>query len=299
MAEIDLSTEDGWEAAIIAQAKAQADARDQEPESVEPEPQVTEPETTPEVSVEEPKIPKQDFGDLILGKFKSSEDMEKSYQELERRLAEQGKELGQLRQQLQTTQVPQSSLEAMLERDPQQAAVWSLQNNQPHIYEQVMDYWFENDPKNAARFESQILLAQERERWEQVIQPLQRTTGSAEMNQAFRSVSRQHPDITNHLESMLSIARESPYLTEALTKGTQDSREKVIEQLYVLASHGKEMPKEPAVATPKQVPHVASSGESIEAGPRTAQDVLRDQLFPKEPSDLDNYGIVRDPRWNE
>ena len=304
--EYDLSTDEGFEAALQAQAARQGQAIPQIlPESVEetPEPVVVEPETPPEPQTEERVrddrgryIKKEEFGELILGKYKTAEDAIRGHEELQKLLDRQAAELGELRQQVQAQQTPQVAgdwFSQLAEQNPQQAAVWALQNNQTPLYEQVMDYWYDNDAKNASRFESQLLVAQERQRWESQFKPMQEQHGVHSMNEALRSVAVKIPDVYNQMEGMLQTAKEFPYIVRELEAGNPSSREKAIEALYYLANaRGTTAPAEPAAAQPKQVPYVAGTTGVTEEKPLTAQDVLRSQLFPENP-DLFEMGIRR------
>ena len=304
--EYDLSTDEGFEAAIQAQAASQGVAITQVlPESVEetPEPQAVEPEIPSEPQLEERArddkgryIKKEEFGEMILGKFKTPEEAIRGYEELSELVGRQSQELGELRKQIQTQQTPQVAgdwFSQLAEQNPQQAAVWALNNNQTPLYEQVMDYWYDNDAKNASRFESQLLVAQERQRWESQFKPYQEQHGAQSMNEALRSVAVRIPDVYNQMEGMLQTAKEFPYIVRELEAGNPSSREKAIEALYYLANaRGTVEPAEPAAAQPKQVPYVAGTTGVTEEKPLTAQDVLRSQLFPENP-DLFEMGIRR------
>lgn len=67
-----------------------------EPEKVEPKPEPKEPEAAPSKEKEKPSPPE---AGLIAGKFKSQDDFERSYLELETKLGEQRRELGDMRKE--------------------------------------------------------------------------------------------------------------------------------------------------------------------------------------------------------
>lgn len=196
---------------------------------------------------------KQD-DDLLLGKFKSVDDLAEAYKNLEKHAGSQGNELGDLRKQVEEIKTkvdrepePQyaavdtetiNALDELAEKNPVEAARWALQY-QPLLYDRVMEVWFGNDPRGASRFETSLTLGAAKQEWVKEIapalQPLQRQSQEQEFARAWATVGQKYPDMESHAEAMLEAAKTAPELAAALQSGDMASKERLIENLLFLA----------------------------------------------------------------
>ena len=227
----------------------------------------TPPETPPEPAQERPRDDKGRFVpaateepvELIAGKFKTQEDLLKSYQELERRLGEQGAELGNLHQledkiaalENRANQPvsptwdsrTQTTFDRLLEENPGQAANLALSRGDANMYEYALGVWGEADPFNAARFDSalrhqQALQDQEarlREELSPRIQTLTQKDQQEEVVRAYASVRNRHPDLNDYGDQLMETAKQVPEVLVALRTGNQADAERMFETLYWIA----------------------------------------------------------------
>ncbi len=139
---------------------------------------------------------------LLAGKFKSPQDMERSYLELERKMSEQGQELGTLRQQAQ--QLPQQ-LPQLIEQNIQKAMeAQAAKQQQPlsaeqkrEINERLLEQ-FNEDPTGVMQkmreeifTEVQGTIKKQYEPLEQQVQHFDRMT---KWNQQVQQVASKYPD---------------------------------------------------------------------------------------------------------
>lgn len=193
----------------------------------------------------------EQVGDLILGKFKSVDDLVAAYQNAEQRLGSQGNELGELRKAVEalSEKLPEhteqqqyapvdentvSALDELAEANPQQAAIWALQN-QPVLYDRVMEIWFANDPRSAGRFENGLALAQIEQKISQQVAPFQADTQQRQFAVAWSNVAAKHPDFASLETGIQEAAEAAPELAQALQTGDVAAKERLIENLYRLA----------------------------------------------------------------
>jgi hypothetical protein len=129
----------------------------------------------------------------------------KSYRELERKLGEQGNELGKVREleaqlnELQAAlrtgpqQQPQQQyavddewVEEVAMQNPAAYAQWAIQNAQPQVYNAVMDAWFEESPRQALELALELRLQHERQRVQAEIQPARQMAQNNQFQDAFQ-----------------------------------------------------------------------------------------------------------------
>jgi hypothetical protein len=199
---------------------------------------------------------------LILGKFKSVDDLVQSYQEAERRLSTQGNEVGTLRQELaemrgalsqiqsrsdepqqaQITEDLVSQVDELAVNNPQGAATWALEN-QPLLYNRVMQIWATNDPLAASRFEGALMREQLKQEMEEritqqygpVAQTVTEQTQASQFDSAWKTVATKYPDLATYGQHMMDAAASAPELAQSLQTGDVPSKERLIENLYWLA----------------------------------------------------------------
>jgi hypothetical protein len=184
-----------------------------------------EPEAAPEAETVE-----ETAEQLLAGKYRSAEDLERAYKELESRFGSQGSELAELRrtidQHLQDTSSPQVPLDQnttdwfqeQVDSNPYGAAVWALQNDRSGVlYHRAMDAWYDLEPRQAASFERQLELNQLKQEFQQQLQQTTQPIAEQEMARAFREAAERHPDVKDNLQSLLQSAVESsPVVTQTL-----------------------------------------------------------------------------------
>ena len=201
---------------------------------------------------EEPEAPEEPQ-ELILGKFRSAEDLARSYQELERQRGEQSEELGTLRRQVGEFQtylqrapgtqpgLAQTGAVEQLRQEGryQEAATHALYARDPFLYQTVISEWGEDEPLAAANFNLEVRLAQEREQllsqYASESQPVQEHVRNQQFAQAWQSVTQRIPGMEQLAEEMLVAAQTAPEILRALESGTPADIERMIENLAWLA----------------------------------------------------------------
>jgi len=190
---------------------------------------------------------------LYAGKYKSEQELEDAYLELQQRMGSQGSELGELRarqQQMEGYLAAQSqqqqpqysySIEQVVEaaeQSPQETAVWAIQNA-PESYDTVMDVWYQVDAKGASRFEQQImaqaLREQIRNEMAPAIVPMHQMNQQQAFYQAWSAVAQENPEISQHTQQILEAAEQAPEIVGALQNGDLESKKKLLTQLYWMA----------------------------------------------------------------
>lgn len=208
--------------------------QDEVAENTEPE------ETAPERARNEKGqfVSQQPEAEPILGKFKSVEDLARSYQELERDRGRLANEVGQLRQQTQPQQpapymgVTQDQIEA----DPVGVANWALQNGHDQLYEQALDSMYESgDPalaKVATRFETArahaLVLAE--------VNELKQSYKQQDSERGLSDWVRQHPNLDALQPRMMELARENPTIAAVIQGGDPNATRLALDHLYTLAA---------------------------------------------------------------
>lgn len=255
MAEMD----DGGVADFLTSLEAKLGASPEETTPVEPEPVddgeviAEEPTEVEEVAETEPA---EEEVTLIGGKFKSQDDLLKAYEEAQRKLGEQGSELGELRRLREEFEEFASSFEEdepaqmsphevaaysdQIQENPSHVAVWALQNGHDLLYDSAIRQLYDiGDIFTANRLEQARMMAamqaQVRQTIEPLEQPVQRMTQNQEFNQAWRAVAEKMPDLNKFADAIQEAATTAPEVVGALRQGDMASKERVIENLYWLA----------------------------------------------------------------
>lgn len=205
-----------------------------------------------EESPQEPEVP-EGYGE----RWKTKEDVERSYRELELKIAEQGQEVGELRkitremeelrarmdqaqQQPQWDARTQSAFDRQLEENPAAATQMAAQKGDWQSYEIALQAWGEVDPFSAARFDSRLqvmatdqrLQAQWQSQYEPKIQNLTQQNQQEGISRAWQAVAARHDDFSEFSEQLLEAAQSAPELVSALQSGNQPDAERMFENLY-------------------------------------------------------------------
>jgi hypothetical protein len=251
----ELDAQLGLEPETPAAAAEEAQPAEEQPPETEPQdegrprdehgrflPKEGEPEPEAEQTVEQ---------QLLAGRFKSQEELEKGYLELDREMGarnERWQELKQLQQEFgdyRQEQQQYQQQQPMLAAAPQmlqnlidegeyvQAANVAAQlPDQGLAYQQVVNAWRQVDPNSANMYE----LVQQ-QRWE-AYQAQQQTSGlvaQQSMSQAMETFSRGKTDLEAVAPDMLKVAEESPRILQLLQDPDPQIRVEILDYLYTKA----------------------------------------------------------------
>jgi len=246
----------------VDEAPAEAEPVEAPPAEAEKPDTDRNPDGTFKPKVEDPEP--AETPELILGKFKSPDDLAKSYTELEKHLGELRGDLASLKQQQEAAaiQAQQEQQDLAAQRQPgpvtdTRAVIDQLTENPVAIYptalqawqqgnqpllDAALEAWQEYDAPGARRFERELLkaeMAQEYQKWTQPIQQRQEQTeqqsqvanvGAA----AFTAVAARHPDLHELQNDIFEIASEAPEIAVAIASGDQKAAERAYENLRAL-----------------------------------------------------------------
>lgn len=275
-----------------------------EPENEAETPDDTEPE--PEIEDDEPEL-----AHPILAKYNG--DVSKALAALEAaqsKIGEQGSELAEYRRmveslvqnQQQPTQQFAGNFETQIEENPGQVAQWALQNNQPVVYEQAMEAWFEINPRQAAKFESALQFEAMRAMQNEQIQPDLEAVRTMQQQQAVasatRSLSQRYPDFENVMstatpdelagldaDTVRRLYEENPaQALELVYRWVSPTRQAAVhtEQQQADTQRTEE------VRAAKKAATVVSSATTPSREEPTALDKLKEFMLTPEPQDVRN-----------
>lgn len=250
---------------------------------------------------------------LWAGKYKTAEDLEKAYSELQSKLGEQGSELGQEVQRLRdelgqirqqqaapspqpTAAFDEDTYEDLLDENPQQALAYAQQAGDSYRAAAALKAWFDVDAYSATEWR----LAQERQvqaaQFQQQTARYEQEVGNQQLTRAFASVKAQHQDFDALEAKMSEVANLRPDLIERLAQPGEQNKEQVIESLYYIARGMMGgSPVEPTGATPEEAPHVATAQTVPPGQPRPRNpilDGLREAAEEMSPAVFQNWGQI-------
>lgn len=183
------------------------------------EEQATGPEGQPEGSAEDTsEEPEQTEGEPLqgeplLGKFKSVDDLVKSYQELERKLGSRDEEKEQLRQQLYMLQGYLQALPQMGQQQPMPE-----QQQAKDEYDELLAEFEQLYPgltKAMTRQQERAMaerLAQIEQRVGQTIAPVQQFMMQEHFNRQALELAAKYPDFKDYAQDMMQIYQTQPML---------------------------------------------------------------------------------------
>lgn len=232
------------------------------------------------ISLEDPD-PETDPAPLIGGKFKSTEDLLKSYQELEAKQGVSSSQVQALEARLAAleagvtqTPTPQyqdrpaplteaqaDALDRAAVENPQETALWALENR-PDLYERVLKVWASGDPESAfeaARFDARVALyEQERKLQEEIGAPvsqLQEGAQETERERWFAGVWQkavgEDPELRTLHSAITKAAEEFPLVAAGLETTNEQVVRNTLQALKMIAQgHGNA-----AVDAAKQADH--------------------------------------------
>jgi hypothetical protein len=183
--------------------------------------------------------------ELLLGKFRSVDDLASGYSNLEQELGRQAQEIGWLRQQ---SEAPQHTLDQptvdwfdeQIADNPQGAAVWAMRQDPSGVlYNRAMESWYEESPRQASAFERELEMGAMAkavdQRLSSIAAPMMARTHQDDFDSAWNAVYQQHPDLPEHGDAILEAAQSAPEVVAQLQSGTLQDKQRVIENLYWLA----------------------------------------------------------------
>ncbi len=244
--------------------------------------------------------PEATTDELILGKFRTPEEVVRAYQELEGRLSEQGSELGELRQlrdqltqqqqqpaQPSLTEEQLSSFDAVIDESPQNAVQLAMQTGNPVLLDRALDALYDENPRMATRIEmaryGQSMMSQ----IQQMQEPLVQRNTEQEFAEAWRGVQTQYQDVGNYSDKMMEIASESQDLLAALQRPGIEGKRDLLLTLYARAKLEQPQPQQqPAQAAPAPPPERPFTVSGTQAAPheeaKTGVDQFKDYLVKEE-----------------
>lgn len=223
----------------------------------DPEPETTEPETEPEAEAAPEPEPEPER--LYAGKYKTPDDLENAYQELQRKLGENSRDVQEYRRlqgeiealkqavEQSRTQAPgvdPIALANYLDERPDlapQAAYEAATRGDSRAYEVAMEKWYEQAPRQAAAWERQNEIERVKQEMEAKIaastQPIARQNQAQEFGAVLRSLTDEFPEIRDEkfAEAMLAEAQRLPAILEVLQAGDIASKEEAMRSLALMA----------------------------------------------------------------
>lgn len=207
------------------------------------EPAEPEAEAAPETPADD--TPRDEQGrftqkELIAGKYKSVEELEKAYEHAQRKLGEMGQRLGALENQPEPV-YDFSQVDDDTYANPQLAAQHALvakQQGDALAYERIIQSWGEYDPLGAARFDARLAAAEQMAQVQPQIQSAQQFAHQNELQSALGAVASRHEDFNQVVGSLdedrLTEIVQGGFPTEVLAglTGGAASKEAVFETLY-------------------------------------------------------------------
>lgn len=199
-------------------------------------------------------VPAEPEPELILGKFKTPDDLAKAYQEAEaamRRAQQEAAEARRLAEQQQVQQQPppqpefqqQYNWDEIIAESPRMAAAMAYQAGDQFALERAARAW-EMDEPGAYRdwANTQMELASLKEELNEIrstVTPLSQRQADQSAAQVYAQFASQHPDVQEHGAEMARIAGETPYLASILKDGDPQAQMEVLDFLYTKATQGK------------------------------------------------------------
>jgi hypothetical protein len=188
---------------------------------------------------------------LILGRFKSHEDLEKAYAELDSEFGRRNQEWGELRkeiEQIRTAQQPPQQqavpinqetvnwFDEQVEQNPYGAVEWARQNDPSGVlWNRAVEAWYEMSPREASAYERRLEYQQLTEHFGQQQRPMQEVIAQNQISNGFMSFLQKEPEANKYAEQMLAEAEANPELLTPLTSGSLEAQERVFRNLYRLA----------------------------------------------------------------
>lgn len=243
------------------------------------EEQATGPEGQPEGSTEDTsEEPEQTEGEPLqgeplLGKFKSVDDLVKSYQELERKLGSRDEEKEQLRQQLYMLQGYLQALPQMGQQQPTPE-----QQQAKDEYDELLAEFEQLYPgltKAMLRQQEKVLserLQQIEQKVGQAVAPLQQFMMQEHFNRQALELAAKYPDFKDYAQDMMQIYQTQPMLA-AMPDGMETAYQMAKARHVVAASQTAQTEAGKAAA------RLPGSSGARTAKPQDAEKAFLEDIF--------------------
>lgn len=218
---------------------------------------------------------------LILGKFRSPDEVVSAYQNLEPELGRLRNEVGELRQREEQVRqylaqrqalehqrqqeammrgpdpATASRFDQILEDNPAQALDWALSTGNRALFDKGLDEWYEADPRRATEYHTarqmQGLAQAFEQRLNQNVAPLAAERERGEFLGSWEGLKSRLPDLDTMAPAMLEVAKAIPAIAESMRSLDRAERERSIEFAYHAARSATGQPREaPEAAAPPQ-----------------------------------------------
>jgi len=238
------------------------------------EEQATGPEGQPEGSTEDTsEEPEQTEGEPLLGKFKSVDDLVKSYQELERKLGSRDEEKEQLRQQLYMLQGYLQALPQMGQQQPTPE-----QQQAKDEYDELLAEFEQLYPgltKAMLRQQEKVMserLQQIEQKIGQAVAPVQQFMMQEYFNRQALELAAKYPDFKDYAQDMMQIYQTQPMLA-AMPDGMETAYQMAKARHVVAASQTAQTEAGKAAA------RLPGSSGARTAKPQDAEKAFLEDIF--------------------
>lgn len=210
------------------------------------------------VKQEEPEAPEEPAveetpQELLLGKFRSADELARAYQELESHVGSVRNELGELRalreelsqvrERVERPSLP-SNWDDLLDENPARAAQAALDAGDRDRYDEAKRAWEMESPGAPQLFEQNMMLnykmAQIEEQLQQQAAPVQEQTEVAATARALAKVKSDHPDFDKFEDAMAQVMRERPLymsaMKQAVAAADAEAQAAIFSDLYALVA---------------------------------------------------------------
>lgn len=241
-------------------------------EEVEQEGEQTAEEAAAELTEEEEKLA------FLRQKFKSPEELERAYVELESAYGARSQDLEEKRRvdaelaelkgrlgaytEMQTATPQQAApqitqetidwLDTSVMENPTGTMEW-VRTNQPALYERGIQLWGNLDPFSAQRYDNDLKLGAMQQEYEarlaRAVAPVEAQTQQTMLETAYEGALREHPELAPYASDIETAAQNAPHLAKALSTAANVTELKgIIENLLYTAKGRRSDQAEAAIA---------------------------------------------------
>ena len=227
---------------------------------------------------------------LYAGKYKTTEDLERAYTELQSKLGAQGDELGKLRQLEEQFSQLQEQLSTQPTPNPFETAEWDnvnfentqkvrqqalwLAQNDPFNYDSFLESWYEESPRAATAFEMDLKNYEWEQKFEDARAPVaeisnkltaeeraQQTTATFE--QVWANLGAQNPDLNDFAEKIIEEAGTTPAIAAVFRDGDAEQMSGALQILLNAARYRRSQATEIAAAQEAEAAGAAKSKANL------------------------------------
>lgn len=252
---------------------------------------------------------------LFAGKFRDEGELEKAYLSLQQLQGRQSGELGDLRRTVDqlsqhiesAQQSPQymPDFDEFISEQPQQAAIWALQNQREDLFDRALESWYEDNPREAGQFETDMKVARMRYEMEQQfgprLEPLQQQHSQRLLNQQHSALVSKYPDFDETLGSASEAeVNEIPgVVADLLSSDDPVLKAQGLESAYRWVKAGRANAassrldaQQEGIRAQKRTASVASASSSGARGEKSAIEQLKEQMLAPDAFSV-QHGLSR------